>query len=170
MEFRTRFSSNQARPKVTCTAEEGKTMQEFVKDCDINLIIAKYRKTGVLPESVRRVAGQYGDFSQVPTFQEMQEKINLGMELFAALPAKVRKQFSNDPGEFLAAAETDEGRKLMVTLGLGKDPTVGEVPSSPVQGESAGTQPAPSPQAKSSKSSVSQSKTKVVSEEASKST
>lgn len=159
MEFRTRFSLNQSRPKVLCTSEEGKTMQEFVKDCDINLIIAKYRKTGVLPESARKVAAQYGDFSQVPTFQEMQEKINLGMELFAALPAKVRKQFSNDPAEFLSAAETDEGRKLMVTLGLGKESPLGESPSSPVQGESAGTEPAPSLKAKPPTPSVDSKKT-----------
>lgn len=121
MQFRTRFMKSK-KIGVQCSREEGRTKSEFAKDCDINLIMARYKKTGILPESARNAAARYGDFSQVPTFAEMQEKISLAHELFMALPASVRKQFSNDPAEFLAAADTEEGQELMVKLGLGERP------------------------------------------------
>lgn len=118
--FKTRFTV-EARPRLNCTEEERRTKSEFAADCDINLIMARYRKTGVLPESSKAAAARYGDFSSVPTFMEMQEKIIAANELFAALPAAVRKQFDNDPGAFLAASESSEGRALMAKLGLGKE-------------------------------------------------
>lgn len=139
--FRTRF---QTAPRITlaCRPETKRTKSEFQNDCDINLIMARYKKTGILPPTAQLAAANYGDFTQVPDFQEMQHKVIAAHEMFAALPAAVRKQFSNDPGEFIAASQTPEGRKLMQTLGLGKP---SEEPSQP-PGEpspSSGGQPDP---------------------------
>lgn len=121
MEFLTRFSKRKrSQLVIPDDPKERRTKSEFLKDCDINLIMAKYKKTGILPSSARSAAARYGDFSQVPTFAEMQDKINAAQEVFAALPAKVRKQFDNDPSQFLQAAETAEGRELMKQLGLGR--------------------------------------------------
>lgn len=120
MKFRTRFSER-VSPLVICSTEEGKTKSEFMDECDINKIMARYRRTGVLPESARMAAARYGDFSAVPSFMEMQDKILAANELFAALPAAVRKQFDNDPHEFLAASHTEEGQELLIKLGLGKE-------------------------------------------------
>ena len=121
MKFRTRFDESLKQP-VMCTEEEKRTKSEFADECDINKIMARYRRTGVLPESAKAAAARFGDFSQVPSFMEMQEKILAANELFSALPAVVRKQFDNDPGTFLAAADTKEGRELLVRLGLGAEP------------------------------------------------
>jgi len=120
MKFHTRFDLPKG-PKVICTAAEGRTKPEFEAECDMNRIMERYKRTGQLPESALRAAARYGDFSQVPDFMEMQEKLIAANELFAALPAAVRKQFDNDPGQFVAASETEEGRALMVKLGLGKE-------------------------------------------------
>lgn len=138
--FKTRFTV-EARPVVVTPGEEKRTKSEFAKDCDINLIMARYKKTGLLPESARAAAAQYGDFSELPTFAEMQERTMAANELFAALPATVRKQFDNDPGQFLAAADTKEGRELMVKLGLGK-PVEAQPPSQP---DSSSSGPAAAP-------------------------
>lgn len=138
MKFRTRFDGDlrKARPVIACTLEERRTKSEFLEECDINRIVAKYKKTGVLPESARAAAAQYGDFSQTPDFMEMQHKIIAANELFAALPAAVRRQFDNDPGQFIAASETEEGRQLMVKLGLGEEAGV-KPDSSPQEPSSA---------------------------------
>lgn len=128
--FRTRFTPRIA-VKQHFPKEEGRTKPEFAKECDINRIMAKYRQTGILPEYARQAAQRFGDFSQVPDFMEMQARVNAAMEMFGALPAAVRKQFNNDPHEFVQAASTKEGRELMVKLGLGKEnPT-----ESPAEGE-----------------------------------
>ncbi|QKI28934.1 VP3 [Kummerowia striata gokushovirus] len=135
--FKTRFDRT-PQVKVLCSQEEKKTKSEFADECDINLIMARYRKTGILPQSALSAAARFGDFSQVPSFMEMQEKIIAAHELFEALPAAVRKQFDNDPGQFLEAAETKEGRDLLVKLGLGNEASQPLGERSP----SAGGQPA----------------------------
>lgn len=99
-------------------------------ESDINLIVARYKKTGVLPGAARAAAARYGDFSQVPDFAEMQIRVMAASEMFAALPAKVRRVFNNDPSEFLAAASTPEGVELLKTLGLG-NPDAAPAPSVP---------------------------------------
>ena len=146
MEFFTRFSPRRRKQLVIPDhPKERLTKSEFLKDCDINLIMAKYKKTGILPTSARSAAARYGDFSSVPTFAEMQDKIAAASEVFAALPAIVRKQFDNDPGEFLRASETPEGREIMKQLGLGK-----EVSSVDTSGPEAGPEEAPLPTRKGS--------------------
>jgi len=140
VKFRTRFDESLKQP-VMCTEEEKRTKSEFADECDINKIMARYRRTGVLPIDVRKeAAARFGDFSQLPSFMEMQEKILAANDLFMALPASVRKQFGNDPHEFLAAAETKEGRELLQKLGLGAEKASGETDPTP-------RGPAPSPAA-----------------------
>jgi len=120
-----RNKNDRVRVQFICpdTPQDRRTKSEFLDECNINTIMAKYKKTKQLPDSIRLEAAKYGDFSQVPDFIEMQEKIIAANNLFDALPATVRKQFGNDPGEFIKAAETAEGRELMVKLGLGAPKT-----------------------------------------------
>lgn len=147
--FRTRYShvSADVDPGLSCpdTPEDRRTKSEFADECDINLIMARFRKTGVLPQSAHAAAARYGDFSQVPDFMQMQDKLIAANELFAALPAAVRKQFDNDPGQFVAAADTKEGRALMVKLGL--------VPTGDTEASTPPSSPSPSSTAKVDSSS-----------------
>jgi len=92
--------------------------QEFLQDTDLNRVMGKYK--GPLPSGYLDAKAQFGDFSQVPDFATMQEKVIAAHELFAALPATVRKIYGNDPGEFIAATQTPEGIKTLQALGLGK--------------------------------------------------
>lgn len=127
--FRTPYDSKRLRIITAHPSDEPPSVKpEFKNDCDINLLMARYRRTGILPESYRLAAARYGDFSQIPDFQTMNDKLNAARDLFAALPAKVRKEFDNDPAEFLAASQTPEGIKLLCDLGLGTHP-VGDDPS-----------------------------------------
>lgn len=98
---------------------KSRVKQEFENETNINSIMAKYKKQAIAPQYYD-AAAKFGDFSQVPTFQEMNEKVIAAHELFAALPATVRRVFDNDPGQFIAATETKEGIKLLRDLGLGK--------------------------------------------------
>jgi len=119
--FFTRFNPP-TDPGIACTLEESRTKPEFEAETNINNIMARYKKTGKLPESAMQSAARFGDFSQVPDFMEMQNRVLAAHDLFMALPAAVRRQFDNDPGQFIAASDTQEGRELMVKLGLGAAP------------------------------------------------
>lgn len=136
--FYTRF---RRPPEVTlsCPAEERMTKSEFKDDCDINKIIARYQRTGQLPDNAKAAAARYGDFSEVPPYQEMLDRIRAADELFAALPAKVRKEFDNDAGNFIRATQTVEGMKILHDLGLTK---IVEEAKDAAAGKDTPTQPA----------------------------
>lgn len=116
--FITPYSNNNLQVIVESDPKDSLTKPEFAHEADINRIMAKYLRTGVLPDAARHAAAQYGDFSQVPDYLQMYEKIQRADEMFAALPAKLRKEFNNSPHEFLRASATPEGQKLIIELGL----------------------------------------------------
>jgi len=123
VKVRTRFE--RIRPVVICPEDERMVDSSAKAESDINVIVSRYKKTGVLGDELRRSMAKYGDFSQVPSYAQMHEKLIAARDAFSQLPAAVRKQFDNDPGKFIAGASTPEGVELMKKFGLGKpeDPT-----------------------------------------------
>jgi len=119
---------------IACTLEERMTKSEFADECDVNKIVGRYMKTGVLGDPARAVLARYGDFSSVPTFAEMHDLVLAAEDAFAQLPAAVRSEFGNDPRVFVEAAHTPEGRALLIKHGLG---------ASEASGEAAGPSPSP---------------------------
>lgn len=94
-----------------------RTKQSFKAECDINNILKKYNKTGQLPDMIR-ANPRYGDFSNVPSYQEALQIVAHAEEQFAGLPAKVRQEFSNDPSLFLSFASDPQNHNRMVEMGL----------------------------------------------------
>lgn len=92
------------------------TKQGDAAECDINNIMRKYEKTGVLP--ALRADGMYGDFSDMPTFQEACAIVEKAREQFDGLDARTRARFENDPGRFLEFCSDPKNLDEMVELGL----------------------------------------------------
>lgn len=91
-------------------------IQSAKAECDINNIMRKFEKTGMV-EHVRSVEGSYGDFTGFPqSYHDSLNQVLAAQQMFESIPAKVRKRFNNDPGEFLTFVENpdniDECRKL----------------------------------------------------------
>lgn len=127
--------------------------QSFKDECDINTIMKRFQVTGVV-EHVRQAQARYFDATAIPDFKTSMEAvvdaISRGEELFASLPAKVRRQFGNDATTFLdfAADAANEGELKE----LGILPVPGPLPSppggDPQSGGSSPVDPAkPSPEA-----------------------
>lgn len=96
--------------------DETRTVQSEAESCEINNIMAKYERTGVLEHA--REGGRYED---LPAPMEYQEALNRVMEAeqsFDGLPAGVRKEFDNDPTKFLSFVENPENVDRMIELGL----------------------------------------------------
>lgn len=105
--------------RVSFPVEEGMTRQSMKDECDINIIMRKYQKTGAVAH-VREFGAFYGDVEPV-TFHEAMETIRQANEMFAALPSSVRKRFSNDPSEFLDfVSKPQENEAELRKLGLWK--------------------------------------------------
>lgn len=114
VDFRTAFERRRVKAPI-----KGKslTKQSFAESCDINHILAKYEKTGVL-EYARDNQGSYADVSQMGDFREACEVVLQARELFDAMPAKLRKRFNNDPGDFLDFMDDPSNKDEIVALGL----------------------------------------------------
>lgn len=109
--------NNNPRPGDIVFTKPTRTKRAFKDDYDLNQVIAKYHKTGILPV-MRQDTPLYGDFSTPIDYQEAQNKIILADNLFAALPAHIRRRFDDDPAEFLDFAQNEDNQQEMIDLGL----------------------------------------------------
>ena len=93
-----------------------RTDQKFKNECDINQIMKRYYKEGVITH-VNRNAPMYGE---VPAcdFQEAIALVEGASNMFEELPAKLRQHFENDPVQFLEFMEKPENREEGVLMGL----------------------------------------------------
>lgn len=116
-----RFGGRRERPRVTVTCPtETMTQQSHKEDCDINVIIKRFEKTGVIPNGQTREA-LYGDFSSPVDYHESMNVIAKANEQFEALPAAVREKFQNDPQKFLEFAADEKNGDAMLEMGLLSD-------------------------------------------------
>lgn len=128
------------RVQITFDRTKSKTRQQYKADADINNIMAKYIKTGMLSH-VNRYNGQYADVTGLGDYQESMNMIRTAQDMFMTLPAKVRSRFNNDPGEFLAFVDNPDNRDELVALGLARKPA----PESGAPPSGAPAAPVPAP-------------------------
>ena len=115
------------------------TKQSFQEECDVNRIMKRFEKTGLM-EHVNTFGGAYGDYTSVPQdYQACLDQVREAQEMFMTIPAKVRAQFDNDPGAFLAFVGDPANAEEMVKMGLANPPPAEQEPVPPA--------PAAAPQA-----------------------
>jgi phage internal scaffolding protein len=95
---------------------EKRAQQHQKDDCNINIIMERVAKREVVPLNLKSPA--YGDFSNVPDFQEANNRLIQAKEEFMKVPAKVRKKFNNDEGEFIAFVNNPENMSELLEMGL----------------------------------------------------
>jgi len=93
------------------------TRQSEKAESDINNILKRYEKTGLLPEMIKDNP-VYGDFCDVPSYMDAVEIVSKAQEQFDNLDAQVRARFWNDPAKFLEFCTNDANREEMGRLGL----------------------------------------------------
>lgn len=95
---------------------EGRTKQSFKAECDVNNIMARFQKTGVL-DFASRYQAQYGDVSGV-NFADAIKLVADAKSMFHEMPARVRDRFGNDPATFLDFVNNPNNRDEARALGL----------------------------------------------------
>lgn len=94
------------------------THQSMAPECDINTIMKKYEKTGIL-EHRNNFEGAYGNFTEGPAdYHESMNAVIAADEMFQTLPARIRRRFHNDPGAFLEFTADPENQDELIRLGL----------------------------------------------------
>lgn len=119
MEIKSRFDKP-AQVAVKCE-DESRTKQSFAKEADINTIMARYRKTGLLVDPAALNSSRqavYGDFSDGTDFQEFQNRIAAVQSAFGCLSASMRSRFKNDPAVLLDFIADPANAAEALELGL----------------------------------------------------
>lgn len=103
------------RPDTAVTFEgPGRTKQSFKDQTDINLIMGRYLKGGVV-DHLATHGGKYGDVSPL-SFHEAMEIVAKSQEMFLDLPSELRKRFSNEPALFLDFVQKVDSEGNLVNL------------------------------------------------------
>lgn len=112
------------------------TKQSFKNETDINRIIGKYRRTGLI-DHVNRYQGRYSDLSNPVDYQTALNVLIAADDAFSSLPSDVRKKFSNSPHEFLTFVSDPANADALVDMGLMKKPAGAPGAGSPAPGAAA---------------------------------
>lgn len=115
--------------------EKSRTHQSFENETNINSIMAKYEKTGLISH-FNKHKGKYGNFIDAVDYHTAQNRIIEAQDAFYSLPSKVRAKFENAPEKFLEFAQNPDNLEEMVNLGLAKRSEIAELAelASPAQG------------------------------------
>jgi phage internal scaffolding protein len=92
------------------------TQQQFKEESDINTIVDRFMKSGVLPNPINMP--QYMDYEGVFDFQSAMNTVRQADENFMRMDAKIRARFNNSPQEFLEFFGNPENVEEAIRLGL----------------------------------------------------
>lgn len=90
--------------------------QQFRDEADINTILERFGRTGEVIVPVR--VPEFGDFTEVADYHTAMNMIIEAQSAFDALPARIRKEFENDPGRFVDFVMDESNRDKAVEMGL----------------------------------------------------
>lgn len=141
------YSRYDEHPSVDAPASDPKkgALQSSKDECDINNIMRHYEKTRQVPPHLIREDGHYGDFTDIPSYQDSLNQVMRAKEQFDLLGSRIRERFDNDPQKFLDFVSKPENGAEMAKLGLFKP----RPPVPPKESISEGvTKPAPAKKSK----------------------
>lgn len=114
----------------------GVTKQSFKDECDVNKIIARFEKTGMI-EAINKNQPFYGDVSALVDYHEALNVVAEAQSLFNAMSAEVRERFSNDPEKMIAFLNDKKNDKEAIEMGLITPPPPATVSKASAEPEAA---------------------------------
>lgn len=104
------------RVVVDCS-QNGRTQQHFRDQCNINTIVDRAKKSGMVTH-VNGKTPQYLDVSNQQSYHQAMDIVLRAEYYFNSLPAKIRERFLNDPEQLLNFIQNNENYEEAVRLGL----------------------------------------------------
>lgn len=128
------------------TVGDSMTKQSEADSCNVNLIMKKYEKHGILPVA-QSAQANYGDFSNCHDYQTSLNAVMEAQDNFMRLPAAIRARFENDPQQFVEFVSNPANLDDCIQMGLAEPKIEFDLPpdDNPVADSGAGGTPADSP-------------------------
>lgn len=94
--------------------------QSEKKNCDVNVIVARYQKTGLLVQDLEMASRRqvFGNFENAPDYHSALCAVAKANSAFNALPADLRKRFNHDTGAYIDFVMDPKNTKECIELGL----------------------------------------------------
>jgi hypothetical protein len=92
------------------------TEQAHKHECDVNHIVKKYDKHGLISH-VSKFEAKFGDLSGTD-FKSMYDKVTNAISMFQELPSGIRNRFDNSPAELLRFMDNPDNREEAIDLGI----------------------------------------------------
>lgn len=108
---------NGSRRVYTEFKEPSLTDQSFLKETDVNNIMAKYVRTGQINHLAKK-QGVFADVSNISDLLDMSIKVKTANEAFNALPAYIRAKLNNDPTQLELYISDEKNHPELIKLGL----------------------------------------------------
>ena len=99
--------------------EKTRTKKQFAKECDINLIMKKFHKEGILTH-LRKYGAQYGEATSNDLLEAM-DTLTRAQTMYEDLPSEVRKNFAG-PEEFVDFVSDPDNVEKLREWGLARTP------------------------------------------------
>lgn len=117
------------RPNVALVCVgKGRTLQSAANEADINVIVGRFMKSGVIPQVTAPPVSQ--DFADSFDFQSSMNLLVAAKNAFMQLPADIRTRFNNDPARYVEFVSDERNLDEMRKLGIANP--VKEPPKEPV--------------------------------------
>ena len=143
--FKTSYQNDGGRHG-TPNGQPSLTKQAFADEVNVNSIIRRMEMGGVMPPTREVSEANYGDFVTEDDYHSAMCKVVNAQQQFEALPAELRQEFGNDPGQFLAFAENPENWDEMEAMGFEMPERLTEAAEEPPAApETEPAEPAPEP-------------------------
>lgn len=113
----TGFRSRNRKRVLAGVEGESRTKQSFKEECDINNILKRYQRDGLLSH-VNKYQGVYSDLGTVEEYHSSMNQVIAAQAAFDSLPSSIRLRFANDPAKFLAFVDDPRNGKELVEMGL----------------------------------------------------
>jgi phage internal scaffolding protein len=108
-------------PRVrSAVGSESRTKQSFRTECNINKIMEKHQRTGLI-NHLSTKSPLYGDFSEMNDYHTSYNRVLDAQKEFLTLPSRLRKRFDNDAGKLMNFLHDPKNLDEAIKLGLLKN-------------------------------------------------
>lgn len=111
------MSLSDRRPGGKIFSGVSRTRQDQADATDINKIVAKYERTGQIA-MLNPNKPVYGDFTNASDYLSAVNSVREAERRFLALPAALRAECENDPGQLIDYVEDDKNIDALVAYGV----------------------------------------------------